>query len=300
MPGAKNWCFTLNNYEDGDVARLLALETEGSVAYCIFGREIGESGTPHLQGFIQFSSRKTRTAALALVGQAHFSVCRFVQKSIDYCKKEGNFSEVGTPPTSSAGQRTDLDAFKEDVVQGNVDLKSLRELHSEVLARFPRFCQDYVFDHIPKRVLPDHPLRPWQQILFEDLQKDPDARKVTFLVDTDGNSGKTWFSHWFVGKNVRPAQVLLPGKKADMAHTLDCTSEVIFIDAPRSKQGDYLQYDFLEEVKNGYVFCSKYESRLKHMPPCHVVVSMNEEPDLTKLSIDRYDIRRLDLLILNP
>jgi len=300
MPGALNWCFTLNNYTEVDVQRLLSLETSELVSYCIFGRETGESGTPHLQGFISFVTRKTLAAAVALCGQAHFTVTRQVQNSITYCKKEGNWTEFGIPPSStSQGKRTDIDAFKDDVVQGNLDLKSIRTLHSEVYARYPRFCIEFVLDHQPKPSVPNHPLRQWQQTLYQDLCLPPDPRKVVFLVDIVGNSGKTWFSHYFTNNDVRPSQVLLPGKKADMAYALDSTTRVLFIDAPRSKQGEYLQYDFLEEVKNGYVFSSKYESRLKRLEPCHVVVSMNEEPDLTKLSFDRYDIRRLTDIILN-
>jgi len=293
MPGAKNWCFTLNNYTPSDVERLLALESEASVSYCVFGREIGDTGTPHLQGFVQFQGRKTRSSAIALCGQAHFTVARQVANSIAYCKKDGDFSEVGTAPSSSSGQRSDLDAFKEDVVQGNLDLKALRDLHSDVFARFPRFCIEYVHDHQPVRDVEDHPFRGWQQELYDELLQPPDPRKIKFLVDVVGNSGKSWFAHYFHLKNVRPSQVILPGKKADMVYALAPGIEVLFIDAPRSKQGEYLQYDFLEEVKNGYVFSSKYESRMKTLPPCHVIVSMNEEPDLTKLSFDRYDIVRL-------
>lgn len=299
MPGSKNWCFTLNNYTQVDVDRLSSLETEPVVSYCIFGREVGESGTPHLQGFISLSQRKTLNWLVTTLGQAHFSVARNVSKSIEYCKKEGSFTEIGPPPQTSQGQRSDLDAFKEDVVLGNLDLRSIRELHSDIYAKYPRFCQEYILDHQPKPVLPDHELREWQQQLYDDLLVEADARKVIFLVDIQGNSGKTWFSHWFSRQDVRPTQVLLPGKKADMAFALDSTTRVLFVDAPRSKQGEYLQYDFLEEVKNGYVFSSKYESRLKYLESCHVVVSMNEEPDLTKLSFDRYDIRRLTDNILN-
>jgi len=293
MPGAKNWCFTLNNYSESDVQRLLQLETASSVSYCVFGREIGESGTPHLQGFVSFVSRTTRQAAVALLGQAHFSVARQVQNSIEYCKKDGNFEEFGSPPSLSSGKRSDIDAFKEDVVHGNLDFKSLRELHSDVWAKYPRFCVDYVNDHQPVRQVVEHPFRPWQQTLYDELLGDPDPRKIKFLIDPRGNSGKSWFAHYFLSKDVRPAQVLLPGKKADMVYALQPGIQVLFIDAPRSKQGEYLQYDFLEEVKNGYVFSSKYESRMKTLPPCHVVVSMNEEPDLTKLSFDRYDLVRL-------
>lgn len=300
MPGAKHWCFTLNNYTVADVERLTGLQSEASCAYCIFGREVGESGTPHLQGFVSFKTRKTRAAAIALCGQAHFTVARSVPNSIEYCKKDGDYTEVGSyEEVASAGKRTDIDAFKEDVVLGNLDLKSLRDIHSEVFAKYPRFCIDFVQDNQPVRAVPDHPFRPWQQQLYERLLLPADDRKIIFLVDYQGNSGKSWFAHYFTSKNVRRSQVLLPGKKADMVYALDTSVEVLFVDAPRSKQGEYLQYDFLEEVKNGYVFSSKYESRMKTLGSCHVVVSMNEDPDLTKLSFDRYDITRLTDLILN-
>jgi len=300
MSRAKNWCFTLNNYTDADIERLKGLETEESVSYCIFGKEVGESGTPHLQGFVAFKVRKTLASAVAICGQAHFSVARNVAQSIQYCKKDGDFTEVGEASVDTQGKRSDLELFKEEVAGGVLNLKDLRENHSDVFAKYPRFCLEYVQDHQPVPELPHHDLRPWQEQLFGELILEPDPRKIIFLVDIQGNSGKTWFSHHFVGTNVRPAQVLLPGKKADMAYALDSTTTVLFVDAPRSKQGEYLQYDFLEEVKNGYVFSSKYESRIKRLAGCHVVVSMNEEPDLTKLSFDRYDIRRLtDITILN-
>ncbi len=114
-------------------------------------------------------------------------------------------------------------------------------------------------------------------------------RTITFLVDTVGNSGKTWFSHYYASLHAN-VQVLLPGKKADMAYALDSTIRVLFVDAPRSKQGEFIQYDFLEDVKNGYVFSPKYESRVKHLSKVHVVVNMNEMPDPHKLSHDRYNI----------
>jgi len=300
MSRAKNWCFTLNNYTDADCERLLGLEAEESVSYCIFGKEVGESGTPHLQGFVSFKARKTLASVVALLGQAHFTVARSVAHSILYCKKDGDFYEVGEAEASSQGKRSDLEQFKEEVASGVLTLKHLRENHSEIWAKYPRFCIEYVQDHQPEPELPVHILKDWQSTLFEELREPADDRKIVFLVDIQGNSGKTWFAHHFVKSNVRPAQVLLPGKKADMAYALDSATQVLFIDAPRSKQGEYLQYDFLEEVKNGYVFSSKYESRLKRLGKCHVIVSMNEEPDLTKLSFDRYDIRRLTDIILNP
>lgn len=104
--------------------------------------------------------------------------------------------------------------------------------------------------------------------------------------------GKSWFAHWYA-QNKGKSQVLLPGKKNDMAYALDPTIRVLFMDAPRSKQGEFIMYDFLEDVKNGFVFSSKYESRVKRLDRVHIVVMMNEKPDMTKLSEDRYHLIEL-------
>jgi hypothetical protein len=75
-----------------------------------------------------------------------------------------------------------------------------------------------------------------------------------------------------------------------MVYALHPFLMVLFLDAPHSRQGGYIQYDFLEEVKNGYVFSKKYESEVKIYAPIHVVVNINKEPDRTKLSPDRYHV----------
>jgi hypothetical protein len=287
MSRAKHWCFTVNNYTPESVERILALESE--VDYLIFGREIGESGTPHLQGFVSFRTRVRRNTAIERVGQGHFTVARNIDQSIEYCKKEGDFVEFGNRP-KSPGSRSDLDEFKKAVKEGELNMKVLRESFSEVVARYPKFCNDFIMDHLPRKTVESFPLRPWQQTLYHDLLLEASDRKVIFIVDGLGNQGKSWFCHYFCGLHEN-AQVILPGKKADMAYILNPLIRVLFVDAPRSKQGDFLQYDFLEDVKNGYVFAPKYESSIKHLGKIHVVVMMNERPDESKLSMDRYDIR---------
>jgi hypothetical protein len=142
----------------------------------------------------------------------------------------------------------------------------------------------------PQVVIPDHPLRPWQAALLRKLDEEPNRRKIIFVVDEKGNSGKSWFAHWYARQNPMNCQVILPGKKADMAYALKMNIRVLFCDAPRSKQGEFIQYDFLEDCKNGYVFSTKYESHVKSFEPMHVVVNMNESPDRSKLSEDRYDV----------
>lgn len=292
MSRSKNWCFTLNNYEQIDVDRILNL---GNVVdFLIFGREVGESGTRHLQGFVSFPSRKRLNQVIALLGQCHCSIARHVKKSIEYCKKDGDYESIGTEPVITQGKRNDLELFKEDVKQGNHDLKSLRELHSEVYARFPRFCIEYVNDNMKPQRVEDFPLREWQSELNVYLNGPVNEREIVFVVDYQGNKGKTWFFRYYEQNHEDNCQIILPGKKLDMAMVLECSKRVYLFDCPRSKQGEFIQYDFLEEVKNGNVFSGKYESKMKRFNIPHVCVAMNEEPDLTKLSEDRYKIIRLD------
>jgi hypothetical protein len=290
MSRARHWCFTLNNYSQQDVDRLLDLGEQ--VDYIIFGREVAETGTRHLQGFVSFPNRKRLNQVKHICGQAHYTVARHVQRSIEYCKKDGDFEERGDPPAGS-GQRSDLDMFKDDVKNGNLNMSELREMHSDVFARYPGFCLAYINDHVPVPDIEAHPLRAWQEELNARLNGPADSRSIVFVVDSVGNSGKSWFAHYYASLHEN-VQVLQPAKKADMAFALQPLLRVLFIDAPRSKQGEFIQYDFLEDLKNGFVFSTKYESRVKRYPHLHVVVLMNEMPDLTKLSEDRYVIINLD------
>lgn len=288
MAQAKNWCFTLNNYVDEDIQRLSGLGVgRDKVSYCIFGKEVGESGTPHLQGFVQFENRVRIAAVKRHVGErAHVEHARVVPAAIQYCKKEGSFVEVGEL-SGGSGSRTDLDGFKEAVRGGILDVKVLRESHSKVWARYPRFCLEYLRDHMVRPLVHEHENRPWQTALLGMLGEEPDDRKIVFVVDHLGNQGKTWFTKRYCDMYDN-AQIILPGKVADMAYALREDARVVFLDCPRSKQGEFIQYDFLEHIKNGMVFCPKYESYMKLLNHVHVVVFMNEVPDMTKLSVDRY------------
>lgn len=312
---AKNWCFTFHGevgddgithgYSDSDVAKISNLSSP-PIVYLIAGFELGDEGdTPHLQGFVQFDSRKTAAfVKLFLTGRERSSIHvemmgknSTVEKAVKYCKKEnrGDPIEIGSyeDALGKQGFRSDLEAFKASVKDGMFDLKRIREEHSKVYAKYKVYVREYVADHLPKPEVVEYPLKPWQQRLWDRLEQEPESRKVIFIVDFIGNQGKTWFARYYCNKKEN-ASVILPGKKADMAYVLDPLSRVIFIDAPRSKQGDFIQYDFLEEVKNGYVFSSKYESEIKKFGNVHLVVMMNEQPDRTKLSQDRYEVIEIE------
>lgn len=288
---SKNWFLTVPNYNDADLMFFQSLEYGDRVLYAIVGKEVGEGGLLHLQCVISFKSRTYFSAVkkfLTFSQPCHIEVCKNVKHSIKYCQKEGDYTEYGSPPTSS-GHRSDLEDFKLKVQSGEFDINTLIEDHSEVFARYYRFALTYIDLKKPIRPPDEHELSAWQSTMYELLSYPPNDRTIFFVVDVDGNNGKTWFAHYYTFKNPN-SQVIPPGKKNDMVFALKENVTCLFLDCPRSKQGDYIQYDFLEEVKNGYIFSPKYESRVKRLPKCHVVVLMNEPPDLTKLSEDRYHV----------
>lgn len=148
-PKAKHWCFTLNNYTQADIDRL-SMPINGT-DYLIYGKEVGTSGTPHLQGTVCFQSRKRLQQVIETIGQAHCSVTRYLAQSIDYCKKDGDFLENGVVPAiaqgKGEGKRSDLEEFKASVKEGVTSEKELREIHSSVCASYPRFVKDYIDDN---------------------------------------------------------------------------------------------------------------------------------------------------------
>lgn len=119
------WCFTINNYTEREVGKLRDLGG-GGCSYLVFGYELSESGTPHLQGYVEFGQRKRGSAVKRLLGERCHIERRMGQSSqaADYCKKDGRFEEFGTISVPVQGRRSDLSELGEMVRAGasEVDL----------------------------------------------------------------------------------------------------------------------------------------------------------------------------------
>jgi len=99
------WCFTLNNYTDDDEEIIQAFAAdESKCQYLVYGREVGDLGTPHLQGYLELKGRGTRMGTVK--GYLHDAGSRMHLEprkgkgwqAADYCKKDGDVYEAGTPP----------------------------------------------------------------------------------------------------------------------------------------------------------------------------------------------------------
>lgn len=95
MARSRSWCFTLNNYTEDERDSTRAL----SAVYVVFGYERGEEGTPHLQGYAQFASKKSHKQMKAMLPRAHWEVRKgTIAEAVDYCKKDGDYEEIGKKP----------------------------------------------------------------------------------------------------------------------------------------------------------------------------------------------------------
>lgn len=88
---SKNWCFTLNNYSEEEEVQIQDLECK----YLVYGREVGESLTPHLQGTVVFHDKIRMAAVKKRIPRAHLEPTKALKQSIEYCKKDGNVYEKG-------------------------------------------------------------------------------------------------------------------------------------------------------------------------------------------------------------
>jgi len=293
------WVFTYNNYTPEDVLRLEQLggNLDGAgLRYLVYGFEVGDSGTPHLQGYCIFISRKRRVALRSIIGErGHYEVSRGTPaQASDYCKKGGDYVEFGDLPVGTVKV-----VPKTGVTEFCNWLKELDEFPSEkiIAVRWPALWLRYqsklvdlaVF-HCPALVLETNDMRDWQTDLYSELEGTPDDRKVSFYVDGDGGTGKSWFCRYMLTKLDDKVQVLSVGKRDDLAFAVDVTKSIFLFNVPRGGM-EFMQYTILEQLKDRVVFSPKYWSQTKILrSKCHVVVFCNEHPDMNKMSVDRYNV----------
>lgn len=88
---SRKWCFTLNNYTSEEYTKILTLFTSKKWLY-IIGEEIGEEGTPHLQGYIEHKNAIRFETLKKQMPRAHFERAKGSRKqNCLYCSKDGKY-----------------------------------------------------------------------------------------------------------------------------------------------------------------------------------------------------------------
>ncbi len=254
---AKKWLFVLNNWvrEDVDVLQTKALK---EVPVLIFQSEVGENGTPHLQGYLEFKSKKRPKDFYAvLLGheRTHWDKARGTrEENVAYCSKEDTYDgEIryrrGLPDELVLMERADM----------RTDQLEIADKYQ--MAEDPKF-----------------------------------GRKIHWYWESEGGWGKSILTKYMVHQ--MGALLLGGANKDALYGVASYVQKhkqgppIVIFDIPRiNKSG--LSYQSLEYIKNGCFFNSKYESGMCLFNSPHILVFANDEPEYESLSKDRWQVEQL-------
>jgi len=128
---SKTWVFTINNYNDADIDLMKRWAEE--VSRITASKEIGESGTPHIQGAVTFRNTKTLTAVKKLHTRAHWAIALAADCFL-YCMKEDSELIVNVN-NSKQGKRSDIDEI--------IDMIKAKKPRWEIAEKVPRGAFKY-------------------------------------------------------------------------------------------------------------------------------------------------------------
>lgn len=134
-------------------------------------------------------------------------------------------------------------------------------------------------------------LYPWQKQVLE-IAKTYDERKITFILDTEGNAGKSVFCEYL--EYNRLAYEMPPFKLMEdiMACAMCLSPQTCYIvDMPRAMKKDKLGefYAGLECLKNGVMYDKRYNFKKRRINRPQVIVFGNVAPTKAFLSADRWN-----------
>lgn len=124
---SKSWTFTLNNFLEYGYPEFETMQKEGKFEYYCWQEEIGEEGTPHLQGYIRFTAPRTFGIVKELLQHAHIERAKgTARQNKEYCTKEET-RIPGTEPVEygecpedpGQGKRMDIVALRNAIAEGS-------------------------------------------------------------------------------------------------------------------------------------------------------------------------------------
>jgi len=111
----------------------------------IYGYERGESGTEHLQGYIEMATpqRITGMKKLPGLGRAHWEPRRGSRdEARAYCMKDMEFIEIGDWSAGGQGRRSDLNTLMKAIREQTPTIEIMEEMPA-VYGRYQRFAEKY-------------------------------------------------------------------------------------------------------------------------------------------------------------
>lgn len=180
--------FTLNN-----PAKPYPEFNEQIHQYLTYQLEVGDSGTPHLQGVVQFQEKKTLKAVRQSISEkAHFEVMMASDEedAIHYChKEEGRLDGpwvYGVPLKKGSNKRKRKRLLQE--FEDDPDELKVRDPDAFNRVKMMKFNEDF---NASDDFQLDKLDREWQRVLLDELKGEPNDRTIHWVCDAVGAAGKT-------------------------------------------------------------------------------------------------------------
>lgn len=149
--GARRWCFTLNNYTPEEELTFWRLGQDINnsdwLEYLIYGREVGEQGTRHLQGYLMAKHRMRWSTINNKIfgeqdqGRIHWETSRGTpQQAIAYCKKDGDFEEYGELANKPKNQWDDI----KEMIKSGCTSDEVRDKYPRTWAAYRTSIESWV------------------------------------------------------------------------------------------------------------------------------------------------------------
>ena len=289
-PKATRWIFSVSNHGDLDMELLHGIwqQQRHPLRYLCYARDEKE-----IKGYLEFKkgTQVYLSQMRSLFGDAAqrtmFQLAKgSKQQLIRQCSAIGNLQEM-----KEETERITLEEMAEEL-RVNGEGETARKYGDDFWSNYAAIkntvarMKSIEAEEVIREKMKNMELRPWQKWVVSMMEFQGD-RRVLFVVDEAGGLGKTWLTKWY-HVNLQAA-VYTTTKRGDVAYAYNEESGVIF-DLSRS-QLEKINFDTIESLKNGMIFSTKYESRLKLYQPPRAVVFMNKRPELYKnLSTDRLEM----------
>lgn len=154
-----------------------------------------------------------------------------------------------------------------------------------------RFGKIFTKGYNPIEILHADNFYDWQKFILNILNSKPHPRKVYWFYDIKGGCGKSSFCKYLAYHEL--AIVCNGGKSKDLINliynsNMETTNAVIW-DIARCN-GNSVSYNALENIKNGLICNTKYETGTKIFNCPHIIIFSNDKPEVKNLSEDRWEI----------
>ncbi|QGH72833.1 MAG: Rep protein [CRESS virus sp. ct1Gc25] len=130
--GSRGWCLTWNNYTNEEYEYCRVMWSKNNVVYAIVGKEVGSCGTPHLQCYVYYRTKRSFRVMKQEFYKCHIE-CAIADalKNEKYCNKDGKHWEFGTRPLTQK-EKGDAEKNRWDLAKMLAKEDRLDEIDSKI------------------------------------------------------------------------------------------------------------------------------------------------------------------------